>query len=122
MMEQSVTEALGTTRPHKAGRVRQSLAAALVAASLGIGAVAGATPATAAPITAPVPAGVLEDTGQFAFCLGGFGVAAGPIVTGFFFGGPGGAVKAAQKWIPKLGPVGGATVKSCMWSIFRIRV
>lgn len=61
-------------------------------------------------------------TARFAGCLGGFGVAAGPIVAGFMFGGPSGAIGAAKAWFPRLGPVGTNTAKWCMRSVLGVRV
>ena len=65
---------------------------------------------------------VAGDTARFAGCLGGFGVAAAPIVIGFTFGGPSGAISAAKAWIPRLGPVGAGVMKWCMQAIFGIRM
>src|SRR3954465_9968619 len=75
-------------------------------------------------ITSPERHGAVQpaDTGQFAFCLGGFGFVAAPIVAGWMFGGPTGAANAAKAWFPRLGNAGDATLKSCMWSIFHVRV
>ncbi|WP_396908240.1 hypothetical protein [Mycolicibacterium sp.] len=115
----------------RAHRLWHAVAAVAVAIGLGAGAAAApasATPVTsaaqlpAAPVLAPAPTGWAADTGQFAFCLGGFGFVAAPIVAGFMFGGPNGAANAAKAWFPRLGPAGDATLKSCMWSIFHVRV
>ncbi|WGJ88025.1 hypothetical protein [Gordonia sp. SMJS1] len=62
------------------------------------------------------------DTARFAGCLGGFGVAAAPIVIGFTFGGPSGAISAAKAWIPRLGAVGAGVMKWCMQAIFGLRM
>lgn len=61
-------------------------------------------------------------TARFAGCLGGFGVAAVPIVAGFMIGGPSGAIGAAKAWFPRLGPVGTNTAKWCMRSVLGVRV
>lgn len=61
-------------------------------------------------------------TAQFAGCLGGFGFVAVPIVTGFMFGGPAGAVSAAKAWIPRLGPVGTGVAKWCMSSVLGVKM
>ena len=117
------------TQRRDARRVSRGVAALVVALGMGAGAAAAPAPAApvttqlpAAPIVAPPPTGWLGDTGQFAFCLGGFGFVAAPIVAGWMFGGPGGAANAAKAWFPKLGPAGDATLKSCMWSVLHVRV
>lgn len=74
------------------------------------------------PLLVDAKGNVLADTAKFAGCLGGFGFVAAPIVAGFMFGGPGGAVSAARAWIPRLGPVGGGILKWCMASVLGIRV
>lgn len=110
--------------------IKKSAAALGVALGVGVGAVTGAASASAAPVAsppatvlfAPVPENWVGDTGQFAFCLGGFGVAAVPVVTAFFFYGPIAAGKAAKEWFPRLGPIGTSTLKSCMWSVLHVRV
>ena len=78
--------------------------------------------ATENPLLVDAKGNVLADTAKFAGCLGGFGFVAAPIVAGFMFGGPGGAVSAARAWIPRLGPVGGGILKWCMASVLGIRV
>ncbi|WP_280504643.1 hypothetical protein [Nocardia farcinica] len=74
------------------------------------------------PEVTPVKRNWAADTAIFAGCLGGFGFVAAPIVAGFMFGGPGGAVAAAKAWIPRLGPVGGGILKWCMASVLGIRM
>lgn len=114
---------------------RITLALVALAATLGM-AVAAPGAASAAPVVPQSPAVVIStdmpmvplkndwaaQTARFAGCLGGFGVAAGPIVVGFMFGGPGGAVNAAKAWFPRLGPVGTNTLKWCMRSVLGVRV
>ncbi|MGQ9411156.1 hypothetical protein [Mycolicibacterium gilvum] len=111
------------TPTRRSRRITTSLAALAVALGLGT---MGAPPASAAPRDIPVPmdafGDAMRDTGQFVVCLGGFGFAAAPVVAGAMFGGPAGAAKAAKEWFPKLGPAGDQTMKSCMWSIFHIKV
>jgi hypothetical protein len=71
----------------------------------------------------PMRAGWKADTAKFAGCLGGFGIAAAPVVAGFMFGGgPAGAIKAAKAWLPRLGPVGSTTLKWCMASVLGVRM
>jgi hypothetical protein len=113
---------------------RITLALVALVATMGM-AVAGPGAASAAPVVPQSPVVISADmpmvplgndwaaqTARFAGCLGGFGVAAGPIVVGFMFGGPGGAVNAAKAWFPKLGPVGTNTLKWCMRSVLGVRV
>ena len=58
---------------------------------------------------------------QFAGCLGGFAVAAVPVVIGFTFGGPAGAIAAARQWLPVIAPYGGSDVlKACMESVLNV--
>ena len=95
---------------------------------------AGQAPAAAAEAPRPASSSVLgytqvnkgamiaKETARFAGCLGGFGFVATPIVVGFFFGGPGGAVAAAKGWIPRLGPVGTTVLKWCMRSVLGVRM
>lgn len=70
----------------------------------------------------PLRAGWKADTAKFAGCLGGFGIAAAPVVAGFMFGGPAGARAAAKAWFPRLGPVGSNTMKWCMASVLGVRI
>lgn len=65
---------------------------------------------------------VAKETARFAGCLGGFGFVATPIVVGFVFGGPPGAVAAAKGWIPRLGIVGTTVLKWCMRSVLGVRM
>jgi hypothetical protein len=90
---------------------------------------AAAAPTIATPVAAelfrPAPAknnNWAADTAKFAGCLGGFGFVAAPVVVGFMFGGPGGAVSAARAWIPRLGPVGAGILKWCMASVLGVRM
>lgn len=105
---------------------------ALVAV-LGIALASPTSQASAAPLVPQSPAVIsvfgapqgndwAAQTARFAGCLGGFGVAAVPIVVGFMFGGPGGAVNAAKAWFPRVGPAGSQTIKWCMRSIFNVRM
>ncbi|BCN51602.1 hypothetical protein [Prescottella equi] len=70
----------------------------------------------------PARTNVAAQTARFAGCLGGFGFVAAPIVAGFMFGGPGGAISAAKAWLPRLGPVGGGIMKWCMQAILGVRM
>lgn len=70
----------------------------------------------------PARTGWAGDTARFAGCLGGVGFVATPIVAGFMFGGPGGAVAAAKVWIPRLGPVGTGILRWCMQSVLGVRM
>lgn len=124
---------------HEAGRAmnpvlrRMTLALIALVAVLGIALASPAGNASAMPAVPQSPAiiSVLDvpqgndwaaQTARFAGCLGGFGFAAGPIVAGFMFGGPNGAVSAAKAWFPRLGPAGSQTLKWCMRSIFNVRM
>ena len=63
-----------------------------------------------------------QKTAQFALCLGGFGFIAAPIVVGFYFFGPSGAINAAKEWFRLIGPVGAGVGKSCLQSVLGIKL
>lgn len=70
----------------------------------------------------PARTGWAGNTARFAGCLGGIGFVATPIVAGFMFGGPSGAVAAAKVWIPRLGPAGTGILRWCMQSVLGVRM
>ncbi|WP_201452988.1 hypothetical protein [Rhodococcus sp. T7] len=82
---------------------------------------AAVVPAVELVAHTPARAGWKADTARFAGCLGGFGIAAAPVVAGFMFGGPAGAKAAAKAWFPRLGPVGTNTMKWCLASVLGVR-